>query len=198
MNSSNIIKIIAAVIIIGIIGLFASGKIQIGQPNISPIPQSNTSSVSQETQSPATLAVGSTFPDFTLTEVGGKTITRDSLKGKPVIIWFTTSWCIPCQIGAQDVSKLDNELGGGTFNVLVVFVDPKEKDSDLILWRKRFANPDWMVAFDNELTKLAARVNLKFLDSKFILDKNGIIKNFDFKQADDKYLDTIRGVIKEN
>lgn len=198
MNSSNIIKIIAAVIIIGIIGLFASGKMQFGQSNISPVPQSNTSSVSQETQSPVTLAVGSTFPDFTLTEVGGKTITRDLLKGKLVIIWFTTSWCVPCQVGALDVSKLDDNLGGKAFEVLVVFVDPKETDSDLKLWRKRFARDDWMVAFDNELTQLAAKVNLRFLDSKFLLDKNGIIKNIDFAIADEKYLNIIRGVVKEN
>lgn len=144
------------------------------------------------------LKVGDAFPDFSLTEVGGKTITKDSLKGKPAIIWFTTSWCIPCQIGAQDVSKLDNNLGGEAFNVLVVFVDPKEKDSDLILWRKRFANPDWIVAFDNELTNLAKKVEIKFLDSKFILDKNGVIKNIDFKQADDEYLNTIRKVVEEN
>ena len=198
MNSSNIIKIIVTVVIMGIIGLFATGNIKIGQPSTGSVPQNNNSSVSQETQSPAALAVGNAFPDFSLTEVDGKTISRDSLKGKPEIIWFTTSWCTPCQIGAQDVSKLDNELGGEAFNVLVVFVDPKEKDSDLILWRKRFANPDWMVAFDNELTKLATKVNLKFLDSKFLLDKNGVIQNIDFKIADENYLNIIKQVVREN
>jgi len=145
-----------------------------------------------------TLSVGTSFPDFTVTEVDGRTVTKDTLKGKPAIIWFTTSWCVPCQIGAKKVAPLANELGGRAFEVLVIFVDPKEKNSDLINWRKQFANEDWMVAFDNELTNLAKRVNLKFLDSKFLLDKNGVIKNIDFKQADENYLNTIRGVVKEN
>lgn len=144
------------------------------------------------------IKVGEIFPDFEVTEVSGTSITRDSLRGKPAIVWFTTSWCVPCQIGARDVSKLDNELGGKAFNVLVIFVDLSEKDSDLINWRKSFANEDWMVAFDNELTNLAKKAEIRFLDSKFLLDKNGVIKNIDFKVADQNYLNTIERIVKEN
>ena len=42
---------------------------------------------------------------------------------------------MPCQIGAKEVVKLDDELGGDTFDVFVVFVDPRENESDLRNWK---------------------------------------------------------------
>lgn len=182
MSKKYVLIGIVSILIIGIIFLFR---------NITSSTVYSSSSFGEEI-----------FPDFTVTEVDGQVITRDSLKGKPAIIWFTTSWCVPCQIGAkQKVAPLDNELGGNSFNVLVIFVDPRETKSDLTNWREQFANPDWMVAFDNFASKtdsLSAKVGLKFLDSKFLLDKNGVIKNIDFQIADEDYLNVIRQVVEED
>jgi len=138
---------------------------------------------------------GNSFPDFSITEINGEIITRDSLKGKPAIIWFTTTWCVPCQIGAKKVAMLDNELGGDKFNVLVIFVDSRESKNDLINWRNRFANPDWKLAFNNGL---AEKIGIKYLDSKYLLDSNGMIKNIDFGIVDDRYLDLIRSIVVES
>lgn len=133
---------------------------------------------------------GNAFPIFSLIEADGRTVTNQSLGGKPSIVWFTTSYCIPCQQGAALVAKLDDELGGDAFDVLVVFVDPGEPMSALTNWRDRFANDDWMVALDDGT--LSEKVGLRYLDSKFLLDASGTIRNIDVVQADDNYLDLLR------
>lgn len=140
--------------------------------------------------------VGQPFPDFRLTEAGGEMLTPDTLRGKPAIVWFTTSYCVPCQVGARPVAELDEELGGESFNVLVVFVDPSEPDSALTGWRDEFATDDWLVALDAD-NALAKAVGLQFLDSKFLLDGGGVITDIDLEVADDEYLDRVRGVVGE-
>lgn len=139
------------------------------------------------------LSIGAAFPGFAVTEVDGHRLTPDSLKGKVSIIWFTTSYCIPCQVGAKQVAQLDNQLGGNAFNVLVVFVDPREAASDLRSWRQQFGRADWMVALD---TGLAQTVGLRYLDTKYLLDKQGVIENVDVNIADEHYLDLIRNAVQ--
>jgi thiol-disulfide isomerase/thioredoxin len=141
---------------------------------------------------------GQPFPQFSLSDVDGIEATLATLSGRPSIIWFTTGWCVPCQIGAEVVAELDAELGGGAFNVLVVFVDPRENNDDLRRWRADFAAADWQVAFDDLSNPLAARIGLQYLDSKYLLDANGVLLNQDFRIADDAYLEIIRRAVEES
>ncbi len=144
------------------------------------------------------LVDGKPFPKFSLSDVDGVGASVATLSGKPSLVWFTTSWCVPCQIGAKEVVKLDNELGGNAFKVLVIFVDPRENKNDLLGWKKKFANPDWQVAFDDQSNPLSTKIGLQYLDSKYLLDRNGVLLNQDFRMADDTYLALIRRFVKEN
>lgn len=139
------------------------------------------------------LRAGQLFPEFAVTDVEGRRITRDALRGKAAIIWFTTTYCVPCQIGARVVAKLDDELGGNAFTVLVLFVDPRETAEELRSWRSQFAREDWLVALD---IQIARGVELRYLDTKYLLDSEGVIRNVDVAIADERYLRLVRSVVQ--
>ena len=136
--------------------------------------------------------IGKDFPAFSVIDVDGDSIANQVLKGKPTIIWFTTTWCTPCQIGAKKVAELNKELGN-SLNVLVFFVDPRESENDLRKWRDFYASPDWKLAFNNGL---AEKIGVKFLDSKYLLDKDGVILDFNTQIADDQYLNLLGSITK--
>jgi len=149
----------------------------------------------QATSPASGVNVGQTFPAFRITNADGQTVTNASLRGRPAIIWYTTSYCAPCQVGARAVAKLYDQLGGNAFKVLVVFVDPGESAATLDQWRSQFGRPGWIVALDKD-GSLSKDVGLQYLDSKYLLDANGVVRNADFTVADDRYLAVIRSVVE--
>jgi thiol-disulfide isomerase/thioredoxin len=117
------------------------------------------------------------------------------LSGKPTIIWFTTSYCLPCQVGAEEVARLDDELGGKAFNVLVAFVDPTEPPAVLQTWREQFGRPDWIVSIDRG-TAFAEALGVVALDTKFLLDAGGVLEDGNAYQVDDTYLALLRRTVQ--
>lgn len=134
------------------------------------------------------LHVGEPAPDFTLIDPEKGKISKENFLGEPLFIFFTTTWCTPCQIGAQNLAKFDDEKGGDTFNVLIVFVDDKETDNQFIEWKQKFGRGDWYIAKGIEMAK---NYNVKVLDTKYVFDKDGIIKWIDINPLEYKNISPI-------
>ena len=94
------------------------------------------------------LNVGQIAPDFSLQDPANGVISKNTFQGKPLFIFFTATYCVPCQIGAQNLARYDDETGGNKFNVLIVFVDESETNSQFLAWKNSFGRSDWYVAVD--------------------------------------------------
>ncbi len=94
------------------------------------------------------------------------------------MIFFTATWCVPCQVGAKELLRYELEAGGNAFNVVIVFVDPRETNDQVKQWRTDFGGSDWFAALDT--TGMANDYQVRYLDTKYVLDSNGVIVWKDF------------------
>jgi peroxiredoxin len=109
-------------------------------------------------------------PDFSLTDVQGRTVSLVSLKGKVVVLnfWFTT--CLACIAEMPDLNKLQQAYKGKD----VVFLGLGRDDKNRI---RQFST---MHQFDYQLltnaVKTATDYKVEAYPTSMVIDKNGIIK----------------------
>jgi len=174
---------IGVIVVIAVIAAFSSSNSS-NDVQLSTAPTSGTPGLEQ----------GNTAPNFSLVDPEKGSISKQSFQGKPLFIFFTTTWCTPCQIGAQNLAKYDDEKGGDAFNVLIVFVDDKESNPQFIQWRDNYGNNDWYVAKGLDM---ASTYKVQYLDTKYVFDKDGIIKWFNVKPLPYSTIEPVLGSLLE-
>ena len=114
--------------------------------------------------------LGQKAPEFSLTDINGKTVNLSDFKGKVIILDFFASWCPPCRQEVPDFIKLQNEYGDKGFTMVgVALVSAQEA--------KNFAGKvgiNYPVLVDNEkVSNLYGPI--RSIPTTFVLDKDGKI-----------------------
>jgi len=86
-------------------------------------------------------------PEFTLSGLGGEKISLSDFKGKPLILFFWTTWCPYCRKELKQLNDMEAELSGNGVGIAAVNVDePADKVKNFI---KNY-NLDFSVLLDTD------------------------------------------------
>lgn len=72
------------------------------------------------------IAIGSTAPDFTLTDVDGNEVRMSEVKGRLKILDFWASWCGPCRLNNPELKKLYEAYHDKGLEIVGISLDEKE------------------------------------------------------------------------
>jgi len=95
------------------------------------------------------LTVGGTAPDFEAVTPEGQKIQLGSLRGKPVVVVFWATWCLPCFVELQTLKSLYAKYHPDGLEIVGVSVDDSEPKFSAFLkqnrvpWPQQFDGKGW-------------------------------------------------------
>ena len=123
---------------------------------------------------PKKAKVAKVVPDFSLTSLEGQPITRDSLKGKVVLLDFWATWCAPCRAAIPHLVTLYETYKDQGLEVIGVSLDQGDpSDVEEFVKRNHIPYPIAM-GTNNPITKDLG--NISSLPTIILLSKKPSIE----------------------
>ncbi|MGA2245804.1 MAG: redoxin family protein [Verrucomicrobiota bacterium] len=121
------------------------------------------------------LAVGSAFPDFSVTDLDGKPLSVAALKGKVVLVDFWATWCPPCRAELPNVIKTYQKHHGEGFEIIGVSLDSDRDKLDVFL--KQQDGMTWPQYYDGLgwQNKLAGQYGVEAIPFALLIGPDGKI-----------------------
>lgn len=143
-------------------------------------------------KSQAQVEVGSTAPNFTLSDFSGNSVSLSNFAGKPVFIDFWASWCPPCVEEIPEIQKISQEFG----ELVVLGIHRTETESKEIgVAFAQGLGVTYLLLQDpkGEVYKIYTQ-GQRFMPYAVFIDKNGVIVE---KKAGAKTVDEMREKVKK-
>jgi len=122
--------------------------------------------------------VGHPAPDFTLTTLDGVSVQLAALVGKPLLINYWATWCVPCQQELVILSKLFTEYQERGFQI--VSINAIEQDSmDKVITIVSEKSLTFPVLLDHG-DKFSQNYQAIFFPTTIFVDANGIIREIKY------------------
>ncbi len=123
-------------------------------------------------QAAALPLAGHMAPNFTLTDLQGRTVSLLSLRGRPVVINFFASWCPPCKMETPDLVNMYQQYGEKV-QFLAVNMAPDDTLSGVQEYVRAFGVP-YPVLLDSS-GAVEATYGVIDIPTSFFIDSKGVI-----------------------
>lgn len=111
-------------------------------------------------------------PDFSVTDLSGKTVRLSALRGRVVVLNVWTTWCPPCRDEMPSMERLYRELAGPDFELLAVSEDDGGVDAVRRFVRELAVT--FPVLYDPE-RQVGTRYGVWGYPETFVIDRGGRI-----------------------
>lgn len=117
---------------------------------------------------------GAPAPDFTVSTLDHGPFALAAQRGKPVVVFFTASYCEPCKPQMRALARIQQEVGADKLGVLVLDVDPTETPADLRRLVRDLGSPPYPFALD-AVNRVTLAYGVRALDTKMFIDRSGVL-----------------------
>ncbi len=114
-------------------------------------------------------------PSFSLVNVNGEKVTLEKFRGKPILLHFWATWCVPCQEELPALQKLYEHSGGEQFEIIAVNIDRGNREkvlADIAKYGLKFTN-----LMDPEQT-VRKEYFIRGLPTSYLIGSDGRLRGF--------------------
>lgn len=148
-------------------------------PSSTPAGSTPTSATQRPTASPAAAigtSVGDQAPDFTLSDLNGKSVSLHQFRGHVVILDFWASWCPPCRASMPSLDKFASEYQDKGLVMIGVSLDRSASDASSFLDANNYHRLIALWGSVSDSQQVARTYGVNAIPHTFVIDRNGIIR----------------------
>ncbi|MGZ8482147.1 MAG: redoxin family protein [Candidatus Limnocylindria bacterium] len=136
--------------------------------------------------------IGRPAPEWTLATLDGRTLSSGELAGRPYVLNFWASWCIPACVAEHPVLASAHELHGEEVAIVGVLYQDSPADAEAFLARYGDAGYPHLI---DEGGRLAIEYGVTGPPETFFVDANGIVRDKQFGPLTDELMADRLGTI---
>ena len=115
--------------------------------------------------------IGEPAPDFRLRSTDGREVKLSDYRGRPVIVSFWASWCVPCMVEMPELVNFYQQQGGKVA-LLAVSIDDTAEDAKDYAGHNHLPFP---ILYDGT-KRVASGYGVEGIPALFVVDPNGTIR----------------------